>query len=214
MMSHRKFDFRTAYIDLLINLLTGTVVLFILTTLLIAPITKNTEGIKKNADYVLTLEWPNEIDCDVDMWVRDPQNNIVSYKFMEAGLMYFERDDMGKRRSVYEVDGKVIVIDPDNKEFVTLRGTFPGEYVVNLHVYSCLDKATNQALPAGTPIELPVIVEVVRINPSFIVVKHIEMKIDSVWQEKTAIRFVMDDKKNIIRFKTDFVSITSGNKNP
>jgi len=48
MMSHRKFDFRTAYIDLLINLLTGTVVLFILTTLLIAPISKNTEGIKKN----------------------------------------------------------------------------------------------------------------------------------------------------------------------
>jgi hypothetical protein len=214
MMSHRKFDFRTAYIDLLINLLTGTVVLFILTTLLIAPITKNTEGIKKNADYVLTLEWPNEIDCDVDMWVRDPQNNIVSYKFMEAGLMYFERDDMGKRRSVYEVDGKVIVIDPDNKEFVTLRGTFPGEYVVNLHVYSCLDKATNQALPAGSAIELPVIVEVVRINPSFVVVKHIEMKIDSVWQEKTAIRFVMDDKKNILRFKSDFVSIITGSKNP
>lgn len=213
-MSHRKFDFRTAYIDLLINLLTGTVVLFILTTLLIAPITKNTEGIKKNADYVLTVEWPNEIDCDVDMWVRDPQNNLVSYKFMEAGLMYFERDDMGKRRSVYEIDGKEIVIDPDNKEFVTLRGTFPGEYIVNLHVYSCLDKATNQALPAGSPIDVPVIVEVIRINPTFIVVKHIEMKIDSVWQEKTAIRFVMDAKKNILRFKTDFVSIISGSKNP
>ena len=136
MMSHRKFDFRTAYIDLLINLLTGTVVLFILTTLLIAPITKNTEGIKKNADYVITLEWPNELDCDVDLWVRDPQNNIVSYRFMESGLMYFERDDMGKRRSVYEVDGKEMVIDPDNKEFITLRGTFPGEYVVNLHVIS------------------------------------------------------------------------------
>lgn len=213
-MSHRKFDFRTAYIDLLINLLTGTVVLFILTTLLIAPITKNTEGIKKNADYVLTVEWPNEIDCDVDMWVRDPQNNLVSYKFMEAGLMYFERDDMGKRRSVYEIDGKEIIIDPDNKEFVTLRGTFPGEYVVNLHVYSCLDRATNLALPAGSPIEVPVIIEVVRINPTFVVVKHIEMKIDSVWQEKTAIRFVMDDKKNILRFKTDFVSIISGSKNP
>ena len=213
-MSHKKFDFRTAYIDLLINLLTGTVVLFILTTLLIAPISKNTEGIKKNADYVITLEWPNEMDCDIDMWVRDPQNNIVSYRFMEAGLMYFERDDMGKRRSVYEIDGKEIVIDPDNKEFVTLRGTFPGEYVVNLHVYSCLDKMTNRGLPAGHQIEIPVIVELVRINPSFIVVKHIEMKIDSVWQEKTAIRFVMDDKKNIIRFKSDFVSIISGSKRP
>lgn len=213
-MSHRKFDFRTAYIDLLINLLTGTVVLFILTTLLIAPITKNTEGIKKNADYVLTVEWPEKMDCDVDMWVRDPQNNVVSYRFSEAGLMYFERDDMGKRRSVYEIDGKEVVIDPDNKEFVTLRGTFPGEYVLNLHVYSCLDQKTNLAISAGGLIDVPVIVEVIRINPSFIVVKHLELKMESVWQEKTAIRFVMDDKKNILRFKNDFVSVRVGNKAP
>lgn len=213
-MKNRKFDFRTAYIDLLINLLTGTVVLFILTTLLIAPITKNTEGIKKNADYVLTLEWPNEIDCDIDLWVRDPLNNIVSYRFPEAGLMYFERDDMGKRRSVYELDGKEVVIDPDNKEFVTLRGTFKGEYVVNLHVYSCINKVTNLALPQGYLVDIPVIIEIIRINPSFIVAKHIEMKMDSVWQEKTAIRFVMDDKKNIIRFKNDYVSIRVGKKEP
>lgn len=211
-MSHKKFDFRTAYIDLLINLLTGTVVLFILTTLLIAPITKNTEGIKKNADYVITLEWPTEIDCDVDMWVRDPKNNVVSFKFMEAGLMYSERDDMGKRRSVYEVDGKEIIIDPDNKEFVTLRGTFPGEYVVNLHVYSCLNAASNQSMQAGTPITIPVVVEVIKINPSYITIKRVELKMESVWEEKTAIRFVMDDRKNIIRFKSDFVSIMTGKK--
>lgn len=206
-MKNRKFDFRTAYIDLLINLLTGTVVLFVLTTLLIAPITKNTEGIKKNADYVLTLEWPNEIDCDVDLWVRDPLNNIVSYRFPEAGLMYFERDDMGKRRSIFELDGKEIVIDPDNKEFVTLRGTFKGEYVINLHVYSCINKMTNLALPQGYLVDIPITLEIIKINPTYVVVKHIEMKMDSVWQEKTAVRFVMDDKKNIIRFKNDYVGI-------
>lgn len=206
-MKNRKFDFRTAYIDLLINLLTGIVVLFILTTLLIAPITKNTEGIKKNADYVLTLEWPNDIDCDIDFWIRDPLNNVVSYRFPEAGLMYFERDDMGKRRSVYQLDGKEIVIDPDNKEFVTLRGTFPGEYVVNIHLYSCVNTTSKLALPADYKVDVPIIIEVVRINPSFVVIKHIEMKMDSVWQEKTAVRFVMDDKKSIIRFKNDYVSV-------
>jgi hypothetical protein len=206
-MKNRKFDFRTAYIDLLINLLTGIVVLFILTTLLIAPITKNTEGIKKNADYVLTLEWPNDIDCDVDFWIRDPLNNVVSYRFLEAGLMYFERDDMGKRRSVYELDGKEIVIDPDNKEFVTLRGTFPGEYVVNVHLYSCINTETKLALAADYKVDVPIIIEIVRINPSFVVIKHIEMKMDTVWQEKTAVRFVMNDKKSIIRFKNDYVSV-------
>jgi hypothetical protein len=213
-MKNRKFDFRTAYIDILIALLMGTVVIFMLTTLLIAPITQQNDGIKKNADYVITLEWPNELDCDVDLWVRDPLNNIVSYRFLEAGLMYFERDDMGKRRSIYEIDGKQIVIDPDNKEFVTLRGTFPGEYIVNLHVYSCLNAEKSIGLQAGTPMDILVTIEIIRINPSFIVVKHIEMKMESVWQEKTAIRFVMDNKKNILRFKNDYVSVRTGKTAP
>lgn len=207
MTNHKKFDFRTAYIDLLINLLTGTVVLFILTTLLIAPITKNNEGIKKNADYIITLEWPEAVDCDVDLWVRDPLNNIVSYKIPESGLMYFERDDMGKRRSVYDINGEEVVIDPDNKEYITLRGTFPGEYVVNLHLYSCLSAQSNLGLPVDEPIEVPLVVEVIKINPSLVVEKTIHMKMDFVWQEKTAIRFVMDDEKNIIRTASDFVSV-------
>jgi hypothetical protein len=207
MTNHKKFDFRTAYIDLLINLLTGTVVLFILTTLLIAPITKNNEGIKKNADYIITLEWPEAVDCDVDLWVRDPLNNIVSYKIPESGLMYFERDDMGKRRSVYDINGEEVVIDPDNKEYITLRGTFPGEYVVNLHLYSCLSSENNLGLPVDEPIEVPLVVEVIKINPSLVVEKTIHMKMDFVWQEKTAIRFVMDDQKNIIRTMSDFVSV-------
>jgi hypothetical protein len=207
MTNHKKFDFRTAYIDLLINLLTGTVVLFILTTLLIAPITKNNEGIKKNADYMITLEWPEAVDCDVDLWVRDPLNNIVSYKIPEAGLMYFERDDMGKRRSIFDIDGKEVIIDPDNKEYITLRGTFPGEYVVNLHVYSCLSSENNLGLKPGESVNIPVTVEVIRINPNLVIEKHIQMTMDSVWQEKTAIRFVLDDQKNMIRSMSNFVSI-------
>lgn len=206
-MKNKKFDFRTAYIDILIALLMGTVVIFMLTTLLIAPITQNSAGIKKNADYVITLEWPNELDCDIDLWIRDPLNNIVSYRQMEGGLMYFERDDMGKRRSVFELDGKEIVIDPDNKEFVTLRGTFKGEYVVNVHLYSCLKANSALGMAAGQLVEVPITIEIVRINPNFIVVKHIEMKMESIWQEKTVIRFVMDDKKNIIRYKNDYVSV-------
>lgn len=205
--NHKKFDFRTAYIDLLINLLTGTVVLFILTTLLIAPIKKENEGIKKNADYVISVEWPNDMDCDVDLWIRDPLNNIVSYRQTEGGLMYFERDDMGKRRSVFEQDGKEIVIDPDNKEFITLRGTFKGEYIVNVHLYSCLQTESNLGMAAGQLKEVPLKIEIVRINPNYLTIRHIEMKLDSIWQEKTAARFVMDDRKNIISFKNDFVSI-------
>jgi hypothetical protein len=213
-MKNKKFDFRTAYIDILIALLMGIVVLFMLTTLLIAPIVKENEGIKKNADYVITVEWPTELDCDIDLWIRDPLNNVVSYRQTEGGLMYFERDDMGKRRSVFEVDGKQIVIDPDNKEFITLRGTFKGEYVVNVHLYSCINPESSLGMQAGMLMDVPIKIEIVKINPSFMVVRHIEMKMDSIWQEKTAVRFVMDDKKNITSYKNDYVSIRTGRVAP
>jgi hypothetical protein len=206
-MSHKKFDFRTAYIDLLINLLTGTVFLFILTTLLIAPITKQSEGIKKNADYIITMEWPENVDCDVDLWVRDPQNNIVSFKMPEYGLMYYERDDMGQRRSIFDVDGKKTIIDPDNKEYVTLRGTFPGEYVVNVHVYSCKAANEQKGLAINYPVNIPVVVELMKINPSIVSVKKVVLTMTQVWQEQTAFRFVMGNNKNIIRLMTDYVPI-------
>lgn len=207
-LNHKKFDFRTAYIDLLINLLTGTVVLFILTTLLIAPITQKNEGIKKNADYILSMEWPENIDCDIDMWVRDPLNNIVSYKITESGLMYYERDDMGQRRSIFDVSGRQTVIDPDNKEYVTLRGTFPGEYIVNAHVYSCKALGDDKGgMPLGAPVNIPVTVELTKINPDLVSVKKVLVTLSEVWQEQTAFRFVLNENKNVVRIMTDYVPV-------
>jgi hypothetical protein len=205
--SHNRFDFRTAYIDLLINLLTSTFVLFILTTLLIAPISQKNEGIKKNADYIISMEWPENIDCDIDMWVRDPQNNIVSYKIPEAGLMYYERDDMGQRRSIFDVAGKQTVIDPDNKEYVTLRGTFPGEYIINVHVYSCKSPNEDKGMPIHTPVNIPVTVELTKINPDLVTIKKVQVTMTKVWQEQTAIRFVVNENKNVVRLMTDYVSV-------
>lgn len=210
MTNHKKFDFRTAYIDLLINLLTGTVVLFILTTLLIAPITQKNEGIKKNAEFIISAEWPENMDCDVDMWVRDPLNNIVSYKITESGLMYYERDDMGQRRSIFDIAGKKMVIDPDNKEYVTLRGIFPGEYVINLHVYSCKDPTAEKGLPTNSPVNIPVDVELTKVNPDLVTVKKVRIIMDKVWQEQTAIRFVVNEDKNVVRLISEYVSVMGG----
>lgn len=214
-MKNKKIDFRTAYIDLLINLLTGTFVLFLLTTLLIAPKIENNQGIKKNADYVITIEWPVTIDCDIDLWIRDPLNNILSYQTPEVGLMYLERDDMGNRRMEFDINGTKMLIDPDNKEFATFRGTFEGEYIVNIHSYSCRDSSIKDegvALKRGNTISVPVVAEIIMINPNYVVVKHVELLLTNVWQEKTLFRFTIDAKKKISSFSYDYVSIRSDKK--
>jgi hypothetical protein len=125
----------------------------------------------------------------------------------ESGLMYYERDDMGQRRSIFDVAGRQTVIDPDNKEYVTLRGTFPGEYVVNVHVYSCKVANEDKGMPINSPVTVPVTVELTKINPNLVTVKKVILTMTQVWQEQTAIRFIVNEDKNVVRLLTDYVSI-------
>lgn len=206
-------DFKLAFIDLLYSTLGVLIILFMISIALISPVKKKNEGVKKNAEYIITMEWPENIDCDIDLWVRDPANNTISYRLKEAGLMYIERDDMGRRRSVFTIDGRDQVIDPDNKEYVTLRGTFPGEYIVNVHAYSCGKGGdSGKGLEKGSPILVPVMVEVIKLNPDLILMKHVELMMRQVNEEQTAFRFVMNENKFINRFFFDYITIVTGNK--
>ena len=202
-------DFKLSFIDLLYSTLGVLVILFMISVALISPVKKKNEGVKKNADYIITMEWPENIDCDIDMWVRDPANNTVSYQLKEAGLMYIERDDMGQRRSVFNINGKDQVVDPDNKEYITLRGTFPGEYIVNIHAYSCGKGNSDKGLERGSAIDVPVTVEITKVNPDLITLKHVELRLSKVDEEQTAFRFVMNENKFVNRFFYDFIPIVS-----
>ena len=196
-MKHKKFDFRTAYIDLLLNVLTGIIFLFILTTLFIQPPKKTqTEGIKKNAEFIMTISWPTEIDCDVDMWVEDPLGNLVSFQMLSKGIMTIERDDMGYRNDfIYDTAGNVILQSNDNKEIWTLRGKQVGEFTLNLHMYSC--RIDNKAMPLGTPFDVPVEVELVKINPSYVSLKKETVMLRKIWQEVTVFNFMIDVNGNV-----------------
>lgn len=208
----RHGDFKLSFIDLLFSVIGVLLVLFMITLALVAPIKKD-EGIKKNADFVITLEWPTEIDCDMDFWVRDSQNNVIWYNRKEGGAMYLERDDRGKRGSVMSGGDGTQVLDPDNKEYITLRGTSPGEYIINVVAYSCIQDGTIVGKKLGEPINVPFVVELVRINPIFVALKRVELVATKVGQELTAIRFIINDKKEIVRFIYDYVPLRTEDKN-
>jgi hypothetical protein len=206
MMKHKKFDFRTAYIDLLLNILTGIIFLFILTTLLIQPQKKSEDaGIKKNAEMILTASWDGAIDCDVDLWIQDPLGNLVSFQMLSKGLMNIERDDMGfKNDYIYNPTGNLILASKDNREIWTLRGKQEGRFTVNLHLYSC--RIDNIPLQLYEKIDVPVVIELVRLNPYLNTVTTEVVTLNSIWDEKTAFSFVID-KNGYIRFERNFIKL-------
>lgn len=198
MMKNKKYDFRTAYIDLLINVLTGMVFLFMITTLLIQTRQQNDEGIKKDAQYIINMVWPKELNCDVDIWVRDPAKRVVSFQVKDVGMMHIERDDQGWKND--SILGLILKTKPkddqlSNEETWVLRGKQPGEYNVNVHLYSC--KLDDKQLELGSPISVPVTLTLTQLNPRIKIVHTENVVLEKVWQEKTAFNFRINPDNSV-----------------
>jgi hypothetical protein len=205
-MRHKKYDFRTAFIDLLINVLTGMVFLFMITTLMITAKVKNEdEGVKKDAQYIIQISWPNDLNCDVDIWVRDPENRVVSYQAKDVGVMHIERDDQGWVNDLMVIFKLQPNQQLNNSETWVLRGKLAGKFTVNIHLYSCA--IDDKAVPMGQPIDVPVTMELTKLNPDLrkILTKTITLK--KIWEEVTAFNFVLDGKNDVVDVTEDQVDL-------
>lgn len=209
----KQYFSNTAFIDLLFNIVVGIAFLFIIAFLLINPITKKNE-IKSKADYFIMLYWDPESLHDIDLWVRDPVKNVVSFKTKEAGLMHLDRDDLGYKNDKIQFPDGAVTIVKNNEEEVALRGTVPGWYEVNVHAYR-KTQFYNVEEDDWYDDELEVKVTLIRVNPyKEILRKYITFVLEG--EEHTAFRFEVDENGDVIDFdekrvrmvKTEFTGAT------
>jgi hypothetical protein len=164
------------------------VVAFLFFVALLAMHPKVSEGkIEKKAEFLITMTWPDQHPDDIDLYVQDPAGKLVWYNQREVGLMTLERDDRGDVNDFTLIEKKKIRL-PIREELVSLRGTQPGEYTVNIHLYQHI---------ASIPV--PVSVKVEKLNPSVQLVYYQTMMLDHTDEEKTAIRFTLSDDGSVVR---------------
>ena len=189
----RKFKFYSfdPFTDLLFNILLGFVFLFFLTILFINPITK-LGNVNLKAEYIITIEWKESLPDDVDIWVKDPNGEIVSYLKKDAGWLHLDRDDRGVINDKVSINGEEYTY-PINREVVTLRGIIPGEYIVNLYLYD--NKSNN-------PVDVKLIIE--KVNPSLKLVYFNNITLMQNDSEMTIARFNLNSSG-------DFRSLTVQN---
>jgi hypothetical protein len=188
MDSSDKFKSTLAFIDLLFNVLVGFVFLFIIAFILINPITKK-DNIIVPAEIMIVLKWPDGIDVDMDLWVKDPANNVVGYRHVNGGIMHLDRDDLGMKSESVIVDDKEIVMTL-NREVITLRGIVPGEYKISVHYYRDGEKDSQVAV-------IPVTVEVTKINPYSVIFSQ-TINYDSEGQTKNFYKFELNAQGRVI----------------
>ena len=78
MQNHKESLPEGVFSDLLFAKILAFCVITGLLFLLINPIAKKGD-IEKVAQYLIEIDWPDEIDCDVDLWVRGPDGKKVSF---------------------------------------------------------------------------------------------------------------------------------------
>jgi len=171
------------FADILLNVLMGFAIMVFISFALLRP-EMATGNVELKAEYLITMSWPDSHPDDIDLYVEDPAGNIVWYRNLEAGLMSLDRDDRGMFRDTLVVNN-VRVENPLNQENVTLRGVVPGEYVVNAHHY-----VANGVEP------VPVSVKVERLNPALEVIYYGVTELTHRGDEKTFIRFTLDEDGN------------------
>lgn len=167
------------FTDLLFNTLLGFSLLFFISIMFMNPITQ-LGNVNFKAEYIITVTWPDNQPDDIDIWVQDPNQNLLSYRNSDVGWLHLDRDDQGDLNDKIFIDG-VETVYPINQEVVTIRGIVSGEYIVNLQYYKSV---------TATPVVATVKIE--KVNPSLKVVFVDKVTLEREDDETTVLRFNLD----------------------
>ena len=159
--------------------------LFFLALLAMAP--KTTEGkVDSKAEFIITMDWPDNHPDDLDLMVEDPGGNIAWYRHKEAGFLTLDRDDRGGVHDTIAINGKRVAT-PIREEVTTIRGLVAGEYTVNVAHY---------VATTGKPVAANVRVQ--KLNPVARVIYEGQVTVDHKGDEKTVVRFRLDEKGEVV----------------
>ena len=159
--------------------------LFFIALLAISPDAKDGK-IDSKAEFIITMDWPDNHPDDLDLFVQDPVGNIAWYRHREAGFLTLDRDDRGGANDFILVNGRKIP-SPIREEIVTVRGIVPGEYTV---ILSHFQATTGQPVAAT--------VKVQKLNPTAQVVFDDKVMLDHTGEELTALRFSIDAEGKVV----------------
>jgi len=173
-----------AYIDLQ-NVLTG-LLLAMLALLATVVVTISHGDVSSKAEFIIQMSWQDNSRDDVDLWMRDPSGNLLSFNKKDSGLMTLDRDDRGVNDIVQGPDG-FPVIDPSRHEMASIRGIIPGTYTVNVVLYSQQDNPPDH-----------VHVQIIKLNP-YQVVEDKTVDLVKKDQEITIASFSIDSKGAVVQ---------------
>jgi hypothetical protein len=168
----------TIFRDVIMLALAGFIIIVMLLLPHINPPNKNqTEDIKPPGNVMVEMTWPENLNIDLDLWVKAPGDIPVGYSNKAGKYFNLLRDDLGNFLDVL----------PINYENAITRGIIPGEYIINVHYYRGGDAGINP------PVKVKIVVSTKKdkkASSKIVVVSN--AKVLYVGHEITIVRFKLD----------------------
>jgi hypothetical protein len=174
-----------SFLDILFNMVLLFLILFVLSFINMNKDKKSDANMETKCEMLITLTWDSKCGADIDLYCKDPLDNIVFFSSRENGLMYLNRDDLGTINDKITLpDGSTKTYN-ENREVISLKGLLDGTYIVNTHYYS----------PHTWKGPVDVTVKVEKINPSIQILWVGTKTLEVTGDEKTMVQFTLADGK-------------------
>lgn len=155
------------------------------------------QGVKINAEYLITAEWDVKIDADVDLHTIVPdghEGTDVYYSARQFSNVTLDQDNRGFIDAVTMLpDGSTVTALTD-KETTTIRGKVPGHFDVGVHLFRM--SLNGKPLSHNQDGNVKVHVEVIQLNPTNKIVFQGDVTLNRVEQCINVVSFDLDRDAN------------------
>ncbi len=171
----------TVFRDVILLALLGFVALVILLLPHINPPEKKTADLMTPGNVIVEIKWPEQIDADVDLWVKAPGDSAVGWAQRGGAIFDLLRDDLGFINDLTAA----------NHEMAYSRGIPAGEYIVNVHMY----RNDTETWPVPVYVIISVKQDIEKPAKQILLGKVELLRVD---QEATVYRFELNDAGGLL----------------
>ena len=176
----------TVFRDTILLSLLGLMLILVILLQNFNPPTQNNVS-EPPGNVIVEIEWPTQLDTDIDLWVQAPKGEAVGYSNKGNEVLNLLRDDVGASRDISDI----------NHEIIYSRGILAGEYVVNLHFYA--DHADHAEGRESNPVPVHVWVSVkTDTAAAAAVIVDRTLDLERVGDEETVFRFRLDEDGRLV----------------
>lgn len=150
----------------------------------------NKAKVDSNSRYIITMDWDDGSQSDIDLWLALPTGDKVSFRNRQAAFASLDHDDLGLGLNTITDDAGNTITLRKREEVDYIRQTVLGTYTVNAHAYHLVDG----------PVHVRITMMAVGEHTHTVTAR--ELTLSDNHEEKTAFRVTFDASGEVVSTDT------------